>query len=113
VSVDALTSRFQSGGKGDSSGPWSAGSTDRRLVVFPRLEGQEQHRLTLNDYGLGVDCHSGFFQICVLVSTGKSLVTYEFTVRAVWPELMKAKQTVLSTLALRCEAPDFGLRSKC
>jgi transposase len=34
------------------------------------------------------------------VNTGKSLVTYELTVRAVWPELMKAKQTVLSALAL-------------
>jgi hypothetical protein len=67
---------------------------------LPRHKGQEQHLLTLNDYGLGVDCHSGFFQICVLLNTGKSLVTHEITVRAVWPELMKAKQTVLSLLAL-------------
>ncbi len=66
----------------------------------PHLKGQEQHPHTLNDYGLGVDCHSGFFQICVLVCTGKSLVTHEITVRAVWPELLKAKQTVLSALAL-------------
>jgi transposase len=29
-----------------------------------------------------------------------SLVTHEITVRALWPELMKAKQTILSTLAL-------------
>jgi transposase len=36
----------------------------------------------------------------LLVSTGKSLVTHEITVRAVWPELMKAKQTVLSILIL-------------
>jgi hypothetical protein len=35
VSVDALTSQIQSCGLGDSSGPWSAGSTDRRIVVFP------------------------------------------------------------------------------
>ena len=41
-----------------------------------------------------------FFQICLLVNTGKSLVTNEITVRAVWPELMKAKQTVLSILAV-------------
>jgi transposase len=70
------------------------------LLSSPVLKGQEQHLLTLNDYGLGVDCHSGFFQICLLVSTGKSLVTHEITVRAVWPELMKAKQIVLSALAL-------------
>ena len=85
--------------RGDSNGPRKTPrSTDRRLVVLPRLQGQEQHQLKLNDYGLGVDCHSRFFQICVLVSTGKSLVTHEITVRAVWPELMKAKQTVLSAL---------------
>ena len=65
VSVDALTSLIQSCGMGDSSGPWSAGSTNRRIVVFP-LTGQEQHSLTLNDYGLGVEFHSGIFGICSL-----------------------------------------------
>jgi transposase len=76
------------------------GARTGELLSSPDLKGQEQHLLTLNDYGLGVDCHSGFFQICVLVSTGKSLVTHEITVRAVWPELLKAKHTVLSALAL-------------
>jgi hypothetical protein len=77
----------------------------------PQLKGQEQHSLTLNDYGLGVDCHSGFFQICVLVSTEKSLLTHEITVRAVWPELMKAKHTVLSALALHgVDAAEDDLR---
>lgn len=51
------------------------------LLSSPVFRGEEQHLLTLNDYGLGVDCHSRFFQICVLVSTGKSLVTHEITVR--------------------------------
>jgi transposase len=76
------------------------GAPTGELLSSPVIEGQEQHLLTLNDYGLGVDCHSGFFQICVLLSNGKSLVTHEITVRAVWPELVKAKQTVLSFLAL-------------
>jgi hypothetical protein len=66
----------------------------------PDLEGQERQQLKLNDYGLGVDCHSGFFQICLLVNTGKALVPHEITVRALWPELMKAKQTILSALTL-------------
>ena len=39
VSVDALTSHFQFCGEGDSSGSWSAGSTDRRIVVFPPIKG--------------------------------------------------------------------------
>ena len=51
------------------------GAPTGELLSSPVLKGQEQHLLTLNDYGLGVDCHSGFFQICLLVSTGKSLVT--------------------------------------
>jgi hypothetical protein len=76
------------------------GARTGELLSSPHLKGQEQHLLTLNDYGLGVDCHSGFFQICLLLSTGKSLVTHEITVRALWPELMKVKQTILSTLAL-------------
>ena len=76
------------------------GAPTGELLSSPVIRGQEQHLLTLNNYGLGVDCHSGFFQICVLLSTGKSLVTHEITVRAVWPELMKAKQTVHSLLAL-------------
>ena len=49
VSVDALTSLFQSCGVGDSSGTWSAGSTDRRIVVFPLTGAQEQHQITLNE----------------------------------------------------------------
>ena len=76
------------------------GAPTGELLSSPHCKGQEQHQLKLNDYGLGVDCHSRFFQICLLVNTGKSLVTNEITVRAVWPELMKAKQTVLSILAV-------------
>ena len=66
VSVDALTSQIQFCGMGDSSGPWSAGSTDRRIVVFPLTEGQEQHQLKLNQSGLGVEFHSEIVSICSL-----------------------------------------------
>ena len=41
------------------------GAPTGELLSSPVIRGQEQHLLTLNDYGLGVDCHSGFFQICV------------------------------------------------
>jgi hypothetical protein len=66
VSVDALTSQIQFCGMGDSSGSWSAGSTDRRIVVFPLTEGQEQHQLKLNQSGLGVEFHSEIVSICSL-----------------------------------------------
>jgi len=75
------------------------GAPTGELLSSPSLEGQEQQQLKLYDYGLGVDCHSGFFQICLLVNTGQSLVTYEITVRTLWPEIMKARQTVLSMLS--------------
>ncbi len=81
VSVDALTSLIQSCGMGDSSGPWSAGSTDRRIVVFPLTEGQEQHQLKLNQSGLGVEFHSEIYSICSLYLS-RLLAVYEIAVRA-------------------------------
>ena len=52
VSVDALTSQIQSCGKGDSSGTWSAGSTDRRIVVFPLTRGKNSIRLSSTNTAL-------------------------------------------------------------
>jgi hypothetical protein len=44
------------------------GAPTGELLSSPVVWGQEQPLLTLNDYSLGVDCHSGFFQICVRTS---------------------------------------------
>ena len=64
----------------------------------PTPEGQGQPSLTLHRYGVGVDCHSRFFQVCVLIPHGTNIVKLERKVRAVWPELRAAKEWLLRTL---------------
>ena len=44
----------------------AARSTDRRIVVFPLTVGQEQHQLTLNEYGLGVAFHFDLLDLAYL-----------------------------------------------
>jgi hypothetical protein len=43
------------------------------LLTAPFLKGKEQPSQRLNEYGVGVDCHSGFFQICVLIPNDREL----------------------------------------
>ena len=45
-----------------------------------------QPSLTLHRYGVGVDCHSRFFQVCVLIPDGTQIVKTERKVPALWPE---------------------------
>lgn len=66
VSVDALTSLFQSCGVGGFQWTMERRGTDRRLVLFPLTGAQQQHQIKRKEYGLGVGCHSGIFQICSL-----------------------------------------------
>jgi hypothetical protein len=40
------------------------------LLTSPVLDGKEQPSQELNQYGVGVDCHSRFFQICILIANG-------------------------------------------
>ncbi len=65
----------------------------------PSLEVTGQPELLLYEHGLGVDCHSKFFQVCLLIHRAKQLVCREWTVPASWPELTAAKRAVPSTLA--------------
>src|SRR5262249_16512995 len=46
----------------------------------------------------GVDCHSRFFQICVLIPGGSQLVQIERRVPALWPELRAAMAWIVRTL---------------
>ncbi len=64
----------------------------------PKPEGKGQPDLTLHRYGVGVDCHSRFFQICVLIPSGTEIVKIERKVPASWPELRAAKAGILATL---------------
>jgi transposase len=84
------------------------------LLPSPIPDGKGQPSLTLHRYGVGVDCHSRFFQVCVLIPDGTEIVKAERKVPATWPELRAAKDWLLRTLAehdIAVSAPD--LRYTC
>ena len=64
----------------------------------PIPDGKGQPSLTLHRYGVGVDCHSRFFQVCVLIPNGTEIVQIEHKVPALWPEVRAAKARMLETL---------------
>jgi transposase len=64
----------------------------------PIAEGKGQSSLPLHRYGVGVDCHARFFQICILIPNGAELLRTERTVPALWPELRAAQAWALQTL---------------
>jgi transposase len=67
-------------------------------LTSPVLDGKGQPSQVLNQYGVGVDCHSGFFQICLLIPNGRELKKIEQRVPALWRELHAAQAWVLRTL---------------
>jgi transposase len=68
------------------------------LLPSPIPDEKGQPSLTLHRYGVGVDCHSRFFQVCVLIPDGTQIVKTERKVPALWPELRAAKAWILETL---------------
>jgi Transposase len=64
----------------------------------PIPDGNEQQSLTLHRYGVGVDCHSRFFQVCVLIPNGTQIIKIEHQMPALWPELRAANAWLLCTL---------------
>jgi transposase len=68
-------------------------------LTFP-LEGKGQPMSReLDQYGVGVDCHSGFFQICILVPDRGGRREWEQKVPALWDELRAAHARILRVLA--------------
>lgn len=82
----------------------AAGAPTGELLPSPQLEVTGQPKQLLFEYGLGVDCHSQFFQICLYINRGKELLCREWKVPARWPDLALAKRAILSTLE------SFGVR---
>jgi len=67
-------------------------------LTSPVLGGKEQPSQELNQYGVGVDCHSSFFQICILIPNGREHRRFEQKVPALWNELHTARAWVLRVL---------------
>ena len=58
-----------------------------------------QHDRKVYQYGVGIDCHSKFFEICVHVPAGNQLDTHRLRVSAEWGQLKIGREWVLRTLA--------------
>jgi transposase len=84
------------------------------LLPSPISDGKGQSSVTLHRYGVGVDCHSRFFQVCVLIPSGTQIVRTERKVPALWPELRAAKAWIVRTLMeYGIDVLEFDLRYTC
>lgn len=63
---------------------------------------------TYKDYGLGLDCHSRFLQISVIVLRDHKFFEYQFEVPATYASIVKAKEKCLAILRDHSDpAPDL------
>jgi transposase len=69
------------------------------LLPSPNGGEKGQHDRKVFPYGVGIDCHSKFFEICVHVPAGNQLATHRLRVSAEWRQLNIGRQWVLRTLA--------------
>ena len=80
----------------------------------PIPDGTGRPSLPLHRYGIGVDCHSRFFQVCILIPQVTEILRIERDVPALWPELRSAQAWVLQTLIDRgIDIPQSDLRYTC
>jgi hypothetical protein len=56
-------------------------------------------------YGIGIDTHSRFIQVCVLIRTDDKVLRSEYEFQCLWPELLKCRE-ILDTL-LSKHIPDY------
>ena len=68
------------------------------LLTSPVVDGKGQPSQELNQYGVGVDCHSAFVQICVLIPDRREIQKIECKVSTLWSELRSAQSWVLLVL---------------
>jgi transposase len=68
------------------------------LLPSPIPDEKGQPSLTLHRYGVGVDCHSRFFQVCVLIPKSTEIIKLEQKVPALWPELRAAAAEIVAAL---------------
>ena len=60
------------------------------------------------DYGVGIDCHSKFLQISVLVKNGPSVFEYRNQFDTDWQSVVKAKEWVVSVIET-CSSPKIHI----
>ena len=78
---------------------------DNEIII--NETGEEINRT--KDYGIGIDCHSKFIQVCVIVKEDYRYLAYQKEFNTEWSSLVKAKQwstQVLQTKAVPAIVPD-------
>jgi len=58
----------------------------------------EDPGLKLAPYGVGIDCHSRFIQVCVYAQTGGAYLRFEEEFSTRWEDLTRAKQWIVAAL---------------
>lgn len=85
-------------------------SPDSRMV-HPAYEGTEEFETdsVLDDYGVGIDTHSRFIQVCVLLNLGGGLKRIEGEFQTDWEDLRRCRNWVLGILQAytHCEEHDL------
>ena len=59
----------------------------------------------LREYGVGIDCHSRFIQVCVLVNHGGSVTRVEREFSTDWGDICNAKAWALDQLKVLPKPP--------
>jgi hypothetical protein len=65
----------------------------------------------VNRYGIGVDCHSRFFQICALARRDDVVLKYKDKCDAACSDLIECKARVIAWLAKRTFRWGIGINS--
>jgi len=77
---------------------------------FEEVESGTSHQI-IYDYGLGIDCHSRFYQFVLLYRRGQDIVSKEWTVPARWSALVEIRHEIESFLSsIGLFDPSTGLR---
>ena len=78
-------------------------SSDNVTLETP-LEEFSPDKLIL-PYGIGIDTHSRFIQVCILIRDSGKILRSEYEFQCLWPELLKCRDMLHRILSARI--PDF------
>jgi transposase len=75
-------------------------SPDSRIVEYPlsELTDWEKDNTLLKPYGIGIDCHSKFYQLCIYIKKDESLLKYDFTFGTAMSEIRYGYQYMIGVL---------------
>jgi hypothetical protein len=77
---------------------------------FEEVESGKSHQI-IYDYGIGIDCHSRFYQFVLLYRQNTDIVSKEWTVPARWSALVEIRRELESFLSsIGLFDPSIGLR---